>query len=290
MSQVRDYSRSVLECESERRRLLLLMVLDRMFRLVYRVKRMDLSDLVSACSMEYDLILPLQGTDLYIVKGRERKPCFVYVSDLSTFVYCRRKFYLSYSMHKVLDRVRHGKIRQLLRRYRTLLEDGACIMDRESLRRVLAGQYIHRSIRNGISFTMLEQEGIRVEVEIIDLDMGLIGHIDILEQTSEDTANIYEVKTGLYRQIPLHYKVQVLAYKYLTEKDLGLRVEHTYIAYPSKEGKYIHEVRQEDEKIDVVQLLREARRTLLENKIPRPPEDLRKCEKCGFRKVCLYID
>ncbi len=264
---------------------MLYFVLDNVFRIVYRVKQMELSDLVHACSREYDLIMKIRGTDLYIVKGRDRRRGFLYVSDLSTFVYCPRKFYLMYNMSRLVDKIRLGKIRQVVRKYLQYLQDGGTVMDSESLRRVLAGQYIHMSINNAINFALLDK--VEVEVEIVDLDHGLVGHVDIVEHLDDVYVNIYEIKTGLYRQVPEHYKVQALAYKYLVETVLKKKVKNVYIVYPSRDGKYLHKVR---EHVDVEHVLRQARRLLLEDNPPPLPEDRKRCYKCSFRTICLNIE
>ena len=292
-----------------------LLVLNRALSCIYRALRLSLEELLQACSFKFDFVEFLEGTDLVVVRQRDRVPGYIYVSDLSSFLYCPRRFYLTYRVANIVDRIRIRKIREKLQQLRPELKE--CILyDRETFRRILIGVYLHRSVENAFKFLKLPRT-YRVEEEVVDEDLGLIGHVDLVhvkylseeefleciaesrdeEYCEKPRAVVYEIKSGLYKkEIPEGYKRQAQLYAFLLERKHGYVIEKVYIAHPTHpsevQGKvnlkliqveYSRKTTQE-----LIDLVRQARRTLLLREPPRIPLDKAKCEKCPYKLICLY--
>lgn len=291
------------------------LILNRAISSVYRALSLSLEELLHACSFKFDMVEFLEGTDLVVVKSRDRVPGYIYVSDLSMYVFCPRRFYLSYRIANIVDRIRFGKIREKLLQLRPELRDGAVLYDRETFRKILIGTFVHRAVENAFRFVKLPWT-YRTEVEVVDEDLGLIGHVDLVrirylsedeylmcresvedeEYCEKQRATVYEVKSSLFREVPESYKKQAQLYAWLLERKYDYVVEKVYIAHPvnpsDRESRVsLRLVRVPYDKnvsAELLELVRQARRTLLLREPPRVPIDRSKCEKCAFKLICLY--
>ena len=292
-----------------------LLVLNRAFQHIYRALSLDFDELLQACSFKFDLVYPLEGTNLIVVKQRDRVPGYIYVSDLSQFLYCPRRFYLTYRVVNIVDKIKLAKIRSKLQELKPELRDGALLYDIETFRRILVGIYLHRCVENTFKFLNLPRS-YEVEKEVVDEDLGLIGHVDLVhvrylsqeeyekcilkyseEYCEKPRATVYEVKSGLYREVPESYKRQAQLYAYLLEKREGYIVEKVYVAHPVHpsditSGIYFKLVKIEYDREktgrELLELIRTARRVLREREPPRVFVSRDKCEKCAYKLICLY--
>lgn len=293
-----------------------LLVLNSALKSVYTALSMSLDELVDACRFKLEFVIPLEGTDLVLVKTRDRVPGYIYVSDLSQFVYCPRRFYLSYRVANIVDKIRLRKIREKLLKLKPELREGAVLYERETLRRILVGTFVHRAVEN--AFRMLNLKATyKPELEVVDEELGLIGHVDLvklrypseieiekcLDETGDDElcsrprAVVYEIKSGLYREVPESYKKQVQLYAWLLEKVHKYVIEHVYIVHPVNPahslapGVNIRLVKVEystDIARELLDLVKQARRILLSREPPRVSISRDKCERCAFKLICLY--
>ena len=291
-----------------------LLVLNRALKSIYNALKLSLEELIQACSFKFDFVEFLEGTDLVVVRQRDRAPGYIYVSDLSTFIYCPRRFYLAYRVANIVDKIKFRKIREKLLQLKPELRE--CILyDRENFRRILVGVYLHRCVENAFKFLKLPKT-YRVEEEIVDEDLGLIGHVDLIhvrylddeeyakclvetndeEYCEKPRATVYEVKSGLYKEIPEGYKRQAQLYAFLLERKHGYVIENVYIIHPmspheAEKNVHVKLVKvqyNKDTAKELLELVRQARRTLLMKEPPKVPLDRTKCDKCPYKLVCLY--
>ena len=281
------------------------LILNKAFECIYKALQLDFDTLVEACSFKLDFVYPLENTNLVIVKQRDRIPGFIYVSDLSTFIYCPRRFYLTYRVVNIVDKIRLEKIRKKLLELKPELREGALLYDVETFRRILIGIFLHRCVENRFKLVGLPKT-YEVEKELVDEKLGLIGHADLVyvkypedcvdEEQCKPKATLFEIKSGLYKkEIPEGYKRQAQLYAYLLEKKCGYVVEKVYIAHPRHPAEvdkvYFKLVEVEYNKNIVKELLKlieQARRVLTLREPPRTGLDRSKCDKCPYKLLCLY--
>jgi CRISPR-associated protein Cas4 len=277
---------------------------------------MDLRSLIHACSFKLEFVEFVEGTDLVVVKQRDRVPGFIYVSDLSQFLYCPRRFYLSYRAVNIVDKIKFRKIREKLQELKTLLREGAVVYDRETFRRILVGTYVHRAVENAVKMLNLKAT-YRAELEVVDKRYGVIGHVDLVklsypteeevercvsrtddeELCSRPRALVFEIKSGLYKTVPEEYKKQAQFYAFLLERNYRYVIDGVYIVHPVNPSlQTVHGVNIRFVEVEyspqtakeLIAILEKAREVLLQDKPPRVEMRRDKCERCAYKLICLY--
>ena len=243
---------------------------------VLYASKLTLSELLLLCRRELK-IREVRGTNLYVVRSRLHKLGFINVSDISSYVYCPRRFWYMYRL--LGDEVK-----------------GVIICDRHQLRRLLVGTYAHLCFRNFVNYltSKLRSLGadphLYTEDELYDYEYGLAGHVDLVYvDPHEDYAVVYELKSSYRRRVHDTYIAQVLSYCYLVEKAKDVVVDRGYIVNCSGMWRIPYAG---DERSLIRDLLKEVRRCIIKDEPPSEEESARveninKCRVCGFRCICL---
>jgi CRISPR/Cas system-associated exonuclease Cas4 (RecB family) len=271
----------------------LLLIFENVSRHVFSIKKLSISELINACFDKYEFIIPLEGTIFYIVKSRDYRHGFINVTDISTYMYCSRKLYIAYNMRKFLTKIKYGKIVEKLREKIDYLRDGGVVYDRDTLRKILVGSMIHKCLENSVKFVNVEE--IETEKKLIDLELGIIGHVDVVHYVNDSEVEIYEFKSGLFtRPYESHVK-QVQMYAFLVEKLLNQKVSKVYIVNPKIEDVHskplfnVHEVPYSTSvKSELISIVKNAREVLLRDRAPKLKYDPLRCQKCTYKILCIY--
>jgi len=271
-----------------------LLALNRAFYSIYRLVNTDIDTLIQAISDQVTVV-KLRGLPFYAFQSRLRLRGFIYVSDLAQYVYCRRKFYLMYRLVNICGKIRSIKLRREIYRIATALGPDIQVYDEEHAKYILVGLVLHRTVQNSVE--ILRDSHIKTEVEVADLDLGVVGHIDVLVCLGKNV-DIIEVKSGFYRKIPDYYVVQAKLYGLLVERQLGVKPRRVLLVSSARRGYgdedrgvflKLHQVEyREDDRDALLQLVRSSRRLLMEEKAPPFLRDPRRCSRCSFRIFCQY--
>ena len=236
---------------------------------VAEASRLSVSELLRVLSRE--ITVRQVDDNLYIVVSRERKPGFINVGDVATYVYCPRRFWYMYNLAQ-------SKVPIL-------------VVDRKLLRKILIGTYAHVALRNYVNMIRDKLRSLRVEpwieseVEVVDDELGFIGHIDLVYlDTDSEEAYVYELKSSYSTVVYDSHVAQVLSYCYLLEKCRRVYVPCGYVVNCRGMYKVKYSARDRDLVRD---LLTEVRRCVRQSEPPDVEHmQSEKCRSCGFRTVC----
>jgi CRISPR-associated exonuclease Cas4 len=122
-----------------------------------------------------------------------------------------------------------------------------------------------------------------VEKPLFYNDLGLTGKPDYLVESDGQIIPV-EVKSGRTPEAPYDSHIfQVAAYCLLVEKTFGKRPPYGIIHYPGRDFAVDYTPALESALLDE---LAEMRRDEVRTNVGRSHEDVARCRKCGFRKVC----
>ena len=154
------------------------------FEMADQLDNMSFSELIDLVG---DRIQVLKWIDenRAIIRDRRRRPGFITVSDLESYLYCARKLWLL---------LRHGQI-----------------VDKNGLRYLARGILCHESWSNYAKGA--------TEFEVKDFEYGIIGHIDELRYTSHGLY-VIELKTS-WKPADYH-KLKLWTYMFLVKKEFNL--------------------------------------------------------------------
>lgn len=267
-------------------------IFDSVCREVLKVRRLPLSSLISMSYDRYEFIVHVRGTPYYIVKSREYRHGFMNVTDIVLYLLCKRKLYTAYNIMKIIKSIRLSKIAERLREHYDYIREGGVVYDEEILRRILVGTVMHKCLENAVKLVS-HWLNVETEVEVVDYEHGIIGHVDIVEYIDDKTINIYEFKSGLFERPSLMYMTQAQMYAYLMERVHRAHVSSIYIVNPvirSDGPTYnVHQIPYNDNiKRSLVTLLVDARKILKQDRIPEIKYDPNLCTRCTYRLLCLY--
>src|SRR5512143_1942327 len=123
----------------------------------------------------------------------------------------------------------------------------------------------------------------RLEKPLFAADLGLTGKPDYLVQRGETLLPV-EVKSGRAPAAPYDSHIfQVAAYCLLVEKTYGKRPPYGILHYSGRDFAIDYTPQLESALLD---RLAEIRRDESRTDVPRSHEEVARCRKCGFRKVC----
>ncbi|NHI93719.1 MAG: CRISPR-associated protein Cas4 [Candidatus Lokiarchaeota archaeon] len=120
-----------------------------------------------------------------------------------------------------------------------------------------------------------------------DVKFGLVALLDYLEYYENEAIPV-DIKTGKHveQKISDHHLAQLIVQAILVESQLGLLVQKVKVWYLKENKEFIHEIDIEDKR-KVLSHLKEMKKILIEEIIPKPVEDAAKCRDCEFWRYCL---
>ena len=183
-----------------------------------------------------------------LIRNRRRKAGFIYVSDLESYLYCARKTWLT---------LHHGQI-----------------VDEKGLKAIIRGILAHRE------WAKYAKGG--TEVEVVDYELGIIGHIDELRFIDGELV-VIELKTSW--RIADYHLLKLRSYMFLVDR--MYKVKPVGVLVYRRGLKVIGKLSEKD--IDyVLRYLKRARKVLLSNvPPPRLPRQFRsRCNYCPLRPEC----
>ncbi len=193
-------------------------------------------------------------------------PWLLEVTDLKQYTYCPRIVFYRYCLPKV-------------RPITSLMREGIRSHEEEDVREE------RRSLR---PYGLVDGERV-FHLHLQSIQLGLTGRVDLAIATPSRTADgaegvVVEYKLTEQKAGP-HFKLQLAAYALLLEEAWGLPVKRAYlysIAQRSAEPIAITQhLRQK-----VTQTTALIRRMVEQEIMPEPPDSLRRCVTCEFRRFC----
>ncbi|MHA1196692.1 MAG: CRISPR-associated protein Cas4 [Candidatus Helarchaeota archaeon] len=123
-------------------------------------------------------------------------------------------------------------------------------------------------------------------IYLTDPQINLVGVIDYFEFDGKEAYPV-EIKTGKVPKngVEKRFKYQIVAQAILIEKNFNFLVKKAKIAY-TKEKKVIEIPITIDDKIKVMEIIREIQKIIKNEEIPPPTKDKAKCVDCECRKYC----
>ncbi|HLL80326.1 MAG TPA: CRISPR-associated protein Cas4 [Ktedonobacteraceae bacterium] len=188
------------------------------------------------------------------------------VTDLKQYTYCPRIVFYRYCLPKV-------------RPITSLMREGIQSHVEEDAREE------RRSLR---PYGLVEGERV-FHLHLQSTQLGLIGRVDLAIATPSRAADnaegiVVEYKLTEQKAGP-HFKLQLAAYALLLEEAWGLPVKQAYlysIAQRSAEPIAITQHLRHK----VLQTLAHIRQMVEHESMPEPPDSLRRCVTCEFRRFC----
>ncbi|MEM1718707.1 MAG: CRISPR-associated protein Cas4 [Thermosphaera sp.] len=117
--------------------------------------------------------------------------------------------------------------------------------------------------------------------------LGLTGIVDYFLFEGGEVVPV-EVKFGRWKRLYSGHYLQIVAHALLLENFFGVRVKRGIIEYPDGGAKLIVKIT-DGAKLKVLKILTEIRKIVLEEEIPSPSPDTKKCRDCEAYKICRKI-
>jgi CRISPR-associated exonuclease Cas4 len=181
------------------------------------------------------------------------------VTDLKQYIYCRRILYY----HRCLPDIRPvtSKMGVSIRRH----EDEP-----------------KRALRRNMHLEGIEQGKRHFDVPLISATLGLSGQVDELIWHE---GRLIPVDYKLARKDGAHFRVQVAAYALMAEEQFQVKVDFGLLyliqARKSVQIRITSQLRQK-----VVDALAKMREIAATERMPTPPDSIKPCLECEFRRFC----